>query len=122
MSEEAPAALSPEEEAAKQLYSVYRLHVGGVNEAGVGMPVWDQLSIPLHNAWMAVAEAASGGASPPAPAAPASAAGLWTQEDLEALTVTDLRELATQADVSVPSSATKQQIIDALLASQGGAV
>lgn len=116
MSEDVPAALSPEEEAAKVLYSVYRLQVGGVNEAGVGMPPWEQLSIPLHNAWMAVAEAASGAATVPAPPA-----GLWTQEDLEQLTVTDLRDLATTAGVSVASSATKQQLIDALLASQGGA-
>lgn len=118
MSEETPVALSPEEEAAKQLYSVYRLQVGGVNEAGVSMPVWESLSIPLHNAWMAVAEAASGG-SGTAPAPPPSSPALWTQEDLEQLTVTDLRELATTAGVSVASSATKQQLIDALLASQG---
>lgn len=117
MSEEAPAPLSPEEEAASMLYSVYRLQVGGVNEAGVGMPPWEQLSIPLHNAWMAVAEAASGGSN--APAAPPPA--LWTQEDLEQLTVTDLRDLATTAGVSVQSSATKQQLIDALLAHQGSA-
>jgi hypothetical protein len=119
MSEETPAALTPEEEAAAMLYSVYRLQVGGVNEAGLGMPGWADLSIPLHNAWMAVAEAAAGG-SPPV-AEPTPPPGLWTQEDLEQLTVTDLRELATTGDVSVPSSATKQQIIDALLASQGGA-
>lgn len=116
MSEETPVALSPEEEAAKMLYSVYRLQVGGVNEAGVGMPPWEQLTIPLHNAWMAVAEAAAGGGSAPGPV---PAPGLWTQEDLETLTVADLRELCTQANVTVASSATKQQIIDALLASQG---
>ena len=118
MAEETPAALAPEEEAASMLYSVYRLQVGGVNEAGVGMPMWAELSIPLHNAWMAVAEAAAGGRPAPAPS-PAAGAMLWTQEDLEQLTVTDLRELATTSDVSVPSSATKQQLIDALLASQG---
>jgi hypothetical protein len=116
MAEEAPAALAPEEEAAAMLYSVYRLQVGGVNEAGLGMPAWADLSIPLHNAWMAVAEAASGGAPPVQ--APAPSAGLWTQEDLEQLTVSDLRELATTGGVSVASSATKQQLIDALLASQ----
>lgn len=119
MTEEAPAAFSAEEEAAAMLYSVYRLQVGGVNEAGVSMPGWAELSIPLHNAWMAVADAAHGG-SGTAPAPPSASAALWTQEDLEQLTVTDLRELATTADISVPSSATKQQIIDALLASQGG--
>lgn len=117
VTQDAPPPLAPEEEAAAMLYAVYRLQVGGVNEAGVGMPGWAELSIPLHNAWMAVAEAAAG-CSPPAPA-PAAGAMLWTQEDLEQLTVTDLRELATTSDVSVPSSATKQQLIDALLASQG---
>lgn len=119
VTQEAPPSLSPEEEAAAMLYSVYRLQVGGVNEAGVGMPAWTELSIPLHNAWMAVAEAAAGGGSAPAPAQVVPAATLWTQEDLEQLTVSDLRELATTADISVPSSATKQQLIDALLASQG---
>lgn len=116
MSEEAPAALTPEEEAAAMLYSTYRLQVGGVNEAGLAMPGWADLSIPLRGAWMAVAEVASGAAAP----APPQATGLWTQEDLEQLTVSDLRELATTGSVSVPSSATKQQVIDALLASQGG--
>jgi hypothetical protein len=115
MPEDTPVALSAEEEAAKILYATYRLQVGGVNEAGVGMPVWEQLSVPLRNAWMAVQETASGG-SPAAPA-PASTP-LWTQEDLEQLTVTDLRELCTQAGLSVSSSATKQQLVDALLASQ----
>lgn len=115
MSEDTPAALSPEEETAAQLYAVYRLQVGGVNEAGLAMPAWQALSVPLHNAWMAVAEVASGAAAP----APPPAAGLWTQEDLEQLTVAELRDLCTTADVSVPSSATKQQLIDALLASQG---
>jgi Rho termination factor, N-terminal domain len=115
MAEDTPAALSPEEEAAKMLYSTYRLQVGGVNEAGVSMPPWEQLSVPLHNAWMAVQEAASGG-SPAVPSAPPPT--LWTQEELEQLTVTDLRELCTQAGVSVSSSATKQQLVDALLASQ----
>jgi hypothetical protein len=118
MSEAPPAALSPEDEAAKMLYSTYRLQVGGVNEAGVSMPVWEQLPVPLHNAWMAVSEAAHGGS--PAPPAPAQAP-LWTQEDLEQLTVSDLRELCTQANLNVSSSATKQQLIDALLASQAGA-
>lgn len=116
MPDETPAGLAPEEEAAAMLYSTYRLQVGGVNEAGLGMPAWQDLSIPLHNAWMAVAEAASGGS----PAALPPAAGLWTQEDLEQLTVSDLRELCTQAGVTVASSATKQQIIDALLGYQGG--
>lgn len=117
MAEEAPAALAPEEEAAAMLYSTYRLQVGGVNEAGLAMPGWTQLSIPLHNAWMAVAAVAAGG-SPPVPG-PTPTPDLWTQEDLEQLTVSDLRELATTGGVSVASSATKQQIIDALLASQG---
>jgi Rho termination factor, N-terminal domain len=119
MSEDTPAALSTEEEAAKILYSTYRLQVGGVNEAGVGMPPWEQLSLPLHNAWMAVQETASGG-SPPAEPAPASPLPptLWTQEELEQLTVMDLRELCTDNNVTVASSATKQQLIDALLASQ----
>jgi hypothetical protein len=120
MSEEMPAALTPEEEAAAMLYSVYRLQVGGVNEAGLAMPGWAQLTIPLHNAWMAVAEAARGG-SPPALDVPGPPPTLWTQEDLEQLTVTDLRELCTQSGLSVPSSALKQDLIDALLASQGGA-
>lgn len=119
MSEDTPVALSPEEESAKMLYSVYRLQVGGVNEAGVGMPVWESLSIPLHNAWLAVA-AASGGGSAPVPAAPAPPDTPWTQEDLEMMTVTDLRDLATSAGLSVSTSATKQQLIDALLQSQGG--
>ena len=118
------------------LYSTYRLHVGGVNEAGVGMPAWEGLSIPMRNAWSAVQVAGSGqqpppppqtgqeGQPPPAeqpqtsPPPPASSAVLWTQEDLEQLTVTDLRELCTQAHVTVSSSATKQQLIDALLAHQ----
>jgi hypothetical protein len=118
MAEETPAALSPEEEDAKMLYSTYRLQVGGVNEAGVGMPPWEQLSLPLHNAWMAVQETASGGSpAEPAPATPPPPA-LWTQEELEQLTVMDLRELCTQANVTVSSSATKQQLVDALLASQ----
>jgi hypothetical protein len=116
MPDETTVVLSPTEEAAKRLYSTYRLWVGGVNEAGVGMPPWEQLSVPLHTAWMAVAEAASGGGSAP-PTAPTT---LWTQEELAQLTVTDLRELCTQAGRSVPSNATKQQLIDALLASQGG--
>jgi hypothetical protein len=115
MPDDTPVLLSPEEEAAKMLYSTYRLQVGGVNEAGVSMPPWEQLSIPLHNAWMAVQGAASGGSLAGASAPPAP---LWTQEDLEQLTVTDLRELCTQASLSVSSSATKQQLIDALLASQ----
>lgn len=118
MSDDTPAALAPEEEAAAMLYSVYRLQVGGVNEAGLAMPGWSDLSIPLHNAWMAVADAATGG-SPSAPEVPAPPP-LWTQEDLEQLTVTDLRELCTQSGLSVPGSALKQDLIDALLASQGG--
>jgi hypothetical protein len=118
MSEDTPAALSPEEEAAKMLYATYRLQVGGVNEAGVGMPPWEQLSVPLHNAWMAVQETASGGSpAAPAPTSPPPPT-LWTQEELEQLTVMDLRELCTQANVTVSSSATKQQLVDALLASQ----
>lgn len=112
MAEETKAALSPEEETAAMLYSVYRLQVGGVTDGGLAMPGWADLSIPLHNAWMAVAEAARGGTAP--------APGLWTQEDLEQLTVAELRDLCAHANVSVSSSATKQQIIDALLAYQGG--
>ena len=115
MAEDTPVALAPEEETAKLLYSTYRLHVGGVNEAGVAMPPWEQLSVPLHNAWMAVQDAARGGGSA---AAPSPSATAWTQEDLEVMTVTDLRDLVTSAGLSVPSSATKQQLIDALLASQ----
>jgi len=118
MSEDTPVALSPEEEAAKMLYATYRLQVGGVNEAGVGMPGWEQLSVPLRNAWMAVQETASGG-SPAAPAASVPApTPLWTQEELEQLTVMDLRELCTDNNLTVSSSATKQQLVDALLASQ----
>jgi Rho termination factor, N-terminal domain len=118
MAEDTPAALSPEEEAAKMLYSTYRLQVGGVNEAGVGMPPWEQLSVPLRNAWMGVQEAASGKTpAAPAPASPPPPA-LWTQEELEQLTVMDLRELCTEAGLTVASNATKQQLIDALLASQ----
>ena len=117
MAEDTPVALAPEEETAQRLYSTYRLHVGGVNEAGVAMPPWEQLSVPLHTAWMAVQDAARGGGSA---AAPSPSATAWTQEELTALTVTDLRDLASSAGVSVPSNATKQQLIDGLLASQGG--
>src|SRR6201988_2544340 len=113
MSEERPAP-SPQEEAANMLYSTYRLQVGGANEAGVGMPVWGQLPGPLGNAWMAVRGAAGGGGSAPAP----PATTLWTQEELEQLTVTDLRELCTQAGLTGGSSAPTQHLIDALLASQ----
>jgi hypothetical protein len=119
--------LSPEEEQARVLYSTYRLHVGGLTEAGVGMPQWEGLSIPMRNAWSAVGAAARGEEAPPAPettassptSAPQTPSGeRWTQEDLAQRTETELRDLCTQAGVSVAPSASKQERIDALLAHQ----
>lgn len=132
---QAPQApqLSPEEEQARQLYSTYRLHVGGLTEAGVGMPQWEGLSIPMRNAWTAVQQAASGG-SPPAPESQASQdpppepapppaptfadPPPLTREDLEHRSETTLRDLCTQRGVAVPTTATKEELIEALLAQQ----
>src|SRR5262245_47608509 len=116
--------MSEDLEASAQLaYETYLVACQGRNEAGVPMPVWDHVNVPTRAVWRQVASALTGlplpGSAPEAPPAPAPSGvldGSYTQEDLEALTVTELRELATDAGVSVPSSATKQTLIDALLA------
>jgi len=115
------------EASASLAYETYRQAVGGRNAAGLLMPMWEHVSVPDRAAWMQVASAVTGlplpapeAAQPPGPEASAVLDGSYTQEDLEALTVTELRELAADAGVSLPSSATKQTIIDALLAAQAG--
>jgi hypothetical protein len=68
---------------------------------------------------------ASPDAVPPSETAPEEGAADqtapgFTQEDLESLTVTELRELASAADISGASRMTKAELVTALLASQGG--
>ena len=114
------------EASAMLAYETYRQACEGRNAAGLPMPAWEHVSVPDRDAWTRVASAVTGIPLPaPAPEAPLRQVtpvldGSYTQEDLEALTVTQLRELATDAGVSLPASATKQVIIDALLAAQAG--
>jgi hypothetical protein len=91
-------------------YDAYRTAHAGTVAGGLPMPMWEHLSVPERDAWLAVAGAVTVPPDPPVL--------LWTQEDLEQLTVSDLRDLLTHADLSAPSSATKQQLIDVLLASR----
>jgi hypothetical protein len=114
------------EHAAALAYETYRQASQGTMAGGLPMPMWEHVGVPEHAVWMQVASALTG-IPLPTPAAPAPAGEpppasppLWTQEDLEQLTVSDLREIAQEQHVSVPSSATKHQLIDALLGSQRG--
>lgn len=106
--------MSEELDAAAALaYETYRTAHAGTVAGGVPMPMWEHLSVPERDAWLAVAGAMAG-----TPLAPPVAREDWTQEGLEHLTVSDLRDLGQQEDVRVPSGATKQDLIDALLESR----
>ena len=103
--------------AAALAYETYRTAHAGTVAGGLPMPVWEQLSVPERDAWLAVAGAVT------VPPDPPELLTRWTQEDLEHRTVTELREMAQTDDVHVPSGATKHDIIAALVehhAAQGG--
>ena len=62
------------------------------------------------------------GGEPDAPTADPAldpSAGAYTAADLEALTVTDLRDLASTAQIAGASRMTKAELVAALLAAQG---
>jgi hypothetical protein len=114
------------EASARLAYDTYTQACQGRNAAGLPMPMWESVSVPERTAWMQVASAVTGLPLPeaaPAPGAPGTPTPAlpYTREDLEEMTVTDLRELASAAALHVGSSSTKPQLIDALLASQRGA-
>jgi hypothetical protein len=141
----------PREEQATLAYNTYRQACAFRNEAGLPMPEWQHLSVPLREAWLQVSGAVTGAQAPegtsaayqttpqappdplealtpkPTPAGPETPAmpdpsmtapQPMTQESLEALTVSDLRTRCQEAGLQVSSSASKQQLIDALLAHQ----
>lgn len=68
------------------------------------------------------APTATSGSAPESPAqqpAVADTHAPYTAAELEALTVTDLRELATEAQIAGAQRMTKAELVAALLASQG---
>lgn len=103
-------------------YETYRTACLGTVAGGVPMPMWEHVSVPEQDAWRQVASAVTGVPLPVPDQSQGAQASptLWTQEDLAMLTVSDLREMATLEHLSVPSAATKQHLIDALLAHQAG--
>lgn len=141
----------PREEQATLAYNTYRQACAFRNEAGLPMPEWQHLSVPLREAWLQVSGAVTGTEAPegvsaayqttpqappdplealtpqPTPAGPETpsmpdpsmtAPQPMTQQSLEALTMSDLRTRCQEAGLQVSSSASKQQLIDALLAHQ----
>lgn len=111
-------------------YEAYRQAHMGTVAGGLPMPVFEQLSVPERDAWLAVAGAVTP-ADPPAlmrrqddqeeaprPPAPPLSSDRWAQQGLEQLTVAELRELAQAKNLSVPSGVSKQHLIDTLLADQ----
>lgn len=64
--------------------------------------------------------AAEGAAASPQTSDAPQASGAYTAAELEALTVTDLRDLASTAQIAGASRMTKAELVVALLAAQGG--
>ena len=95
--------MSEELEATATLaYEAYRTAQQGTVAGGLPMPVWEHLSVPERDAWLAVAGAITVPPDPPV------VLSRWTQEDLEQRTVSDLRDLVqAQQDLHVPSGATE---------------
>lgn len=111
--------MSEELDAAAALaYETYRTAHAGTVAGGLPMPVWEHLSVPERDAWLAVAALT---VPPDPPITRARTPGSWTQGNLEPMTVSDLRDLVQEQDgLHVSSGATKQDIIDALLQHQRG--
>ena len=107
-------------------YEAYRQAHMGTVAGGLPMPVFEQLSVPERDAWLAVAGAVTlpdppalmrrQEEAPSVPAPPSS--DRWTQQGLEQMTVAELRELCQAQNLSVPAVANKQHLIDTLLADQ----